>query len=41
MTKMVQKENELMKELQHNINEFNCKLEKSKVRLKEAKDERD
>jgi chromosome segregation ATPase len=41
MTKMVHKENEMMQELQLNISEFNDKLEKGKLRVREAKEERD
>jgi len=41
MSRMVHKENELMKELEKNINEFKLKQEKSKVRVKDAKEERD
>ena len=38
---MVQKENEMMKELQLNIADFNAKLEKGKLRVREAAEERD
>jgi hypothetical protein len=38
ISKMIQKENELMKELEKNINEFKDKHEKSKRRLEESRD---
>ena len=41
MSMMVQKENELMKELEKNINEFKEQQDKWKKRVTEAKEERD
>ena len=41
MSRMVQKENELMRELEKNINEFREKQEKSKKRVIEVKEDRD
>ena len=38
ISRMVSKENELMKELEKNINDFKDKHEKSKKRLEDAKD---
>ena len=41
ITGMVQKENELMKELEKNINEFKEQQDKWKKRVSDAKEERD
>jgi len=38
ISKMIQKENELIKELEKNINDFKDKHEKSKRRLEESKE---
>jgi len=41
MSRMVQKENELMKELEKNINIFKDKQDKHKVKIVQVKEERD